>query len=82
MFSFQFAHCKRLPEVNRLVFIGQITGHPHDLHGKIWLVSGESIFPSTNPLKRVLPTDPSHPPQTSPGRRLELLLRLVFGDRV
>ena len=32
-----------------LDFFGKITGNSHDLQ-KIWLVSGESIFPSTNPL--------------------------------
>ena len=43
-----------IPIVNAIVSIdwlkGKITGTSHLTHGKIWLVSGESIFPSTNPL--------------------------------
>ena len=44
--------CPRAPlpqsSLNWLVFTGQITGQSHDLHGKIGLVSGESIFPKSS----------------------------------
>ena len=36
---------------------GESTGKSYRNHGKIWLVSGESIFPSTNPLIMTIQSD-------------------------
>ena len=53
-------------------FKGKITGTSHDLHGKIGLVSGDSIFPSTNPVNKrwgfILMTGSSHHQRVAPRR--------------